>query len=96
MASFQLSRAAAKDLRSIAQYTVKSFGAKQAKVYGQGFEQSFLTIADNPFIGSDVSFIRSGLRRFEHKSHLVFYLSRDNGIYIVRVLHNRQKPSNHL
>ncbi|MBL4909650.1 MAG: type II toxin-antitoxin system RelE/ParE family toxin [Alteromonadaceae bacterium] len=96
MTFYKLSRAAAKDLRTISQYTVQSFGVKQAKIYGDGFEQCLLTLSENPFIGRDVSHIRPSLRRFEHESHLIYYLLRDNGLYIVRVLHNRQNPLKHL
>lgn len=96
MVSYKLSRTAAKDLRGIAQYTVQYFGVKQAKIYGDSFEQCFLSLSENPFIGRDVSHIRPNLRRFEHESHLIYYLLRDNGLYIVRVLHNRQKPVKHL
>ena len=96
MTPYQLSRAAARDLKAIAQYTVKTFGVKQAKTYANGFEQCFLTITDNPFVGRDIGFIRPGLRRFEHESHFIYYLRRDNGIYIVRVLHYRQLSSKHL
>lgn len=96
MTPYKLSRAAAKDLRAISQYTVQSFGVKQAKIYGDSFEQCFLTLSENPFIGRDVSHIRPSFRRFEHESHLIYYLLRDNGLYIVRVLHNRQNPLKHL
>ncbi len=96
MPRYQLSGDAAKDLRGIAKYTVNTFGAKQAQIYGDGIEQCFLAIADNPFIGRDVGHIRPSLHRFEHESHLIFYIIRDTGLYIVRVLHNRQEPSKHL
>jgi toxin ParE1/3/4 len=95
MPVYQLSRDAAKDLHAIAIYTVDTFGAQQAQLYADGLEQCLITIADNPFIGRERGHIRPSLRSFKHESHVIYYLMRDSGLYIVRVLHNRQKASKH-
>jgi len=36
--------------------------------------------------------IRAGLRRMEHGSHVIFYRWLPEGIFIVRVLHERMLP----
>lgn len=36
--------------------------------------------------------LRPGLRRFEHRSHAVFYMQNEDGILIVRILHARMDP----
>jgi len=96
MASYRLSGSAAKDLRAIARYSVQSFGAAKARSYGNSFRTCFETIADNPNIGREYGHIRPSLRRHGHKSHAVFYILQDQGILIVRILHESQDILRHL
>jgi toxin ParE1/3/4 len=37
-----------------------------------------------------------GLRRFEYQSHIVFYVPKDKGVRIVRVLHQSMDVKRHL
>ena len=96
MGVYSLSKAASKDLRSIARYTVKTFGVQQAKIYGESFQVCFKSLAKNPLIGRENNNIRLGLRRFEHKSHAIFYIQREESIFVIRVLHTAQDPEKHL
>ncbi len=91
-----LSKAASKDLRNIARYTARTFGVQQAKAYGQGFQDCFAAIAENPLMGRPYDRIRPGLRCFDHKSHSIYYILQDNGVLVVRVLHARQDAIRHL
>jgi toxin ParE1/3/4 len=93
---YSLSEAAAEDLREIAQYTVRAFGVRQAKAYGDGLRGCFTAMVENPFIGRSYDRIRPGLRCFDHKSHAIYYILQDNGVLIVRVLHVRQDALRHL
>ncbi len=93
---YSLSKAVSADLRAIARYTVRTFGARQAKSYGKGIEDYLLAIGDSPGMGRAYDHIRPGLRCFGHKSHSIYYVLRDRGILIVRVLHSRQDASRHL
>lgn len=96
MAEYRLSRAAQNDLLAIARYTVRTFGAEQSKIYRDGFKACFELIAENPMLGRSQDRIRLGLRCYEHKTHSVFYIEKDNGVLIVRVLHEKQDPARHL
>ena len=96
MAEYRLSEAADADLLQIAYYTTGQFGPRQAMIYGEGFEQCFELIADNPKVGLAKDGIRLGLRCLNHKSHAIFYIETDQGILIVRILHDRQDPARHL
>lgn len=87
---YAISRAAAGDLRNIARYTVRTFGPRQAKAYGDGIQECFAAIAENPHMGRSYDRIRPGLRCFDHKSHAIYYILRDRGVLIFRVLHSRQ------
>lgn len=96
MSKYRLSKAAQNDLLAIARYTVRTFGAVQSKTYRDGFKSCFDLIAQNSKLGHTQDPIRLGLRAFEHKSHTVYYIETDQGILIVRVLHERQDPVRHL
>ena len=85
--SYHLSNKAGEDLRKIARYTVRNFGTRQAKVYALGFQNCFEAVSDNPHIGQSYDHIRLGLRRFDHQSHSIYYMVRENGVLIVRILH---------
>ncbi len=87
MASYRLLKTAAQDLRGIALYTVKKFGLEQASTYGNGILACFETIVEAPLIGQSYDHIRPGLRRYDHKSHAIYYLIQDEIVLVVRVLH---------
>ena len=96
MAEFLISRRADADLGEIADYTIAEFGIEQARRYRDGLLTCFQTLAENPALGRNADTIASGLRRFEHESHIVFFAPSESGVLIVRVLHNRMDPSRHL
>ena len=86
---YHLSRLADNDLLNIAEYTIQEFGIKQARQYRDALENCFLTLAENPNMGRKADELATGLKRFEHQSHIVFYLKDNEDLFIVRVLHNR-------
>lgn len=87
MSLFLVSQAARSDLKNIAAYTQKTWGADQRRVYLKELDLAFLFLAENPFSGASCDYIISDLRKFCHKSHVIFYVIRDNSIFIARVLH---------
>lgn len=95
MADFLLSRRADADLGEIADYTIAEFGIEQARRYRDGLRTCFQTLADNPRLGRSADDIHPGLRRFEHESHVVFFVPREGGVLIVRVLHGRMEVTRH-
>ena len=93
MADFRLSTRAAADLGGIARCTIETFGVEQARRYRDNLEACSRTLAENPRLGRSAERLRPGLRRFEHRSHAVFYMQNRDGIPIVRILHARMEPS---
>lgn len=93
MADVRLSTRAAADLGGIARNTIEIFGVEQARRYRDDLEACFRTLAENPRLGRSAERLRPGLRRFEHRSHAVFYMQNEDGILIVRILHVRMEPS---
>lgn len=89
MAGYSLSSKAAADLDGIYEYTILHFGLEQARVYLFGLHERLQMLAEQPMQGRTADELAPGLRRFEYQSHVVFYLPKDHGIRIVRVLHQR-------
>lgn len=96
MAKYRLSKRADNDLVEIAEYTIREFGIEQARHYRDALEVCFSTLADNPLMGHSAEQFAPQLRRFEHESHIVFYMPEDVGVLVVRILHERLDVDHHL
>ena len=96
MSEYRLSSRAESDLAEIADYTIERFGIEQARRYRDELESCIQTLAANPMIGRSADELGSKLRRCEHQSHIVFYLPSDQGVFVVRVLHQRMDYARHL
>ncbi len=96
MAGYSLSSKAAADLDGIYEYTILHFGLEQAKAYLFGLHERFQMLAAQPTQGRTADELAPGLRRIEYQSHVVFYMSKDDGIRIVRVLHQRMDVARHV
>jgi toxin ParE1/3/4 len=91
-----LSQAAERDIESILEYSLKTFGAMQAETYYRSLRKCFELIAENPEIGLRRSDLTPPLRSHPHQSHVIFYEIHDDFILIVRILHGRMDPRRHL
>ncbi len=87
MTAFSVSRAARADLKNIAAYTQKVWGAEQRRTYLKGLDLAFHFLADNPLAGSPCNYVVEGLRKRRFESHTIFYENVNNTILIDRVLH---------
>jgi toxin ParE1/3/4 len=92
MARLRFSRAAKAELLSIGAYTLKTWGAIQARRYLSGLEQCAEMLAVNPSLGRPCDWIRPGLYRFEKGRHVLFYRQQDDGILVSRILHQCMLP----
>ena len=86
---------ASADLEEIAEFTIERFGIEQARRYRDGLKTCFDQLAYNPVLGRRVEQLMSGLQRFEHQSHVVFYISEPENIFIIRVLHSSSDVPRH-
>lgn len=87
MNAFSVSRAARADLKNIAAYTQKVWGAGQRRTYLKGLDLSFHFLAENPLSGVVCNYVVEGLRKHRFESHTIFYEKFHNDIVVVRVLH---------
>jgi toxin ParE1/3/4 len=93
--TFKLTRAAQADLDSIVDYTLRTWGENQCARYVDELEKSFQWLADNPAAGRACDDIRDGLRRLESGRHVVFFVAKDYGARIVRILHDQMQHDLH-
>jgi toxin ParE1/3/4 len=88
--TYRLSPAARADLRSIWLYTDEIWGREQADRYIMSIEAACKSVADRQAKGRSADHFRQGYRMASVGSHYVFYKpSRDGGIDVIRVLHQR-------
>lgn len=93
MVAYSLSTKAATDLDGIYEYTIITFGLAQARNYLVGLHDCFQMLADNPLYGRSTTELAANLRRLEYQSHIVFYKPKEQGVLIVRVLHQSMDAS---
>ena len=96
MAVYQLTNKAESEIESIYEYSILNFGLRVAQDYISGLHHCFELLTDNYSWGTDYGFIKSGLLRYEYRSHSVYYQSTEDGILIVRVLGSKQNPALHI
>lgn len=96
MAAYKLTQKAEADIEAIYEYSIENFGLGVARSYIDALFERFDLLADNPSWGNSYDFITPGLRRYEHESHSIYYVSDDQGgAMIVRVLGAKQDPARH-
>ncbi len=96
MPDYRLSRKAESDIGAIARYTMDQFGVEQARTYRDSMIACFQALGETPGMGRKVDNIREGYRRFDHRSHVIFYKSEGQDMLIIRVLHKRMNAPRHL
>ena len=97
MNKIQLSQTAESDIALIADYTIYKFGITHARKYRDGLLDTFSLLAENPSLGR--IFKLQGpvlLKRYQYRSHVVFYAETDTGILIVRILGGMMDFEKHL
>lgn len=96
MTNYRLTPAAQRDLSSIWDYPRDRWGAEQAEAYIAEIRAAIERVADDRRRGRRCDEIREGYRRYRTGSHLVFSVTRPDGVDVIRVLHERMDPSRHV
>ena len=96
MPSYELTRAADRDLSDIYTHTYTEFGEAQGDAYFQSIEECLTRLADNPRLGLDIATLRKGYRRFVHKRHSLYYKRTRSGIRVIRILGPGMSPERNL
>lgn len=96
MPEFALRPKARADLDSIWDYTVQTWGHDQAKTYLRALSRTFKALAKKPELGRVYDEVYAGLRVYPSGKHLIFYFVTEEGIDVVRVLHERMDIPAHI
>lgn len=88
-----LSPRAQGDLDEIWTYTVKRWGIDQAAFYTRQIARD---VAAQPMMGRACPDIRAGYHKYPSGSHVLFYRLIQDGIDVVRILHERMDFGRHL
>jgi len=95
--SFDLTRSAQADLKSIARFTQERWGVRQRNAYLKEVDQVFRALTKNPEMGRACDEVREGYRKFPHGSHVIYYKQQGTDLLlIVRILHATMDVDSHL
>jgi len=89
MGEYRITTKADSDLLDIARFTIRKFGVEKARIYKNGLYDCFKALAKNPDLARNASIHAPNLKRYIFKSHTIFFRPEENGIAIVRVLHQK-------
>lgn len=89
MLRYRLTPTAKSDLTDIWNYTVETWGEKQAENYLQDIEDKLNQLGVNPELGKQRPEIAPGYYAFPVRKHIIFYLISENHIDIIGILHGR-------
>lgn len=96
MSEYRLTPAAQRDLSSIWDFTEERWGVSQAEKYLRELQAAIERVADDPGRGCVREEVREDYRSYTIGSHALFYLTRTDGVDVVRVLHQRKDYGRHL
>jgi len=91
-----LSPKAKSDLSEIWDYTLAEWGIDQAEKYVRDLWDAMQQQACDSSTSTDISDVRNGYRKVISGSHVIFFKLTDDGIDVVRILHQRMDFERHL
>lgn len=96
MAKVRLSPRALRDLESIWRHPRLQWGVKQADFYVDLLNAAFDNVAQTPLTAAACDHIRAGYRRRVVERHMVYFKVVDDGIVVIRVMHDRMDAGRYL
>jgi toxin ParE1/3/4 len=92
---YKLSKRAEQDLTVIWNFSVDRWGETQADDYLKTLHAAIQLLVENPQMGKSRDAIRTGYRSFHQGRHLIFYRPYDDGIRVIRILHQSMEVESH-
>ncbi len=87
---------AEQDLLDIWLYTFTEWGERQADKYLDELSNALTLLAEHPQACRERLEFNPPVRIHHHANHLIVYLVRNDGIEIIRVLHDSMEPGDQL
>lgn len=95
MSSVRYSPAAIADIIDIWDYTAETWGVDQADRYADDIRDNCLALASGEKKGRSVD-VREGYLKYAVGKHFVFFVAADDGINVIRILHQQMNTDLHL
>ncbi|MCA9731241.1 type II toxin-antitoxin system RelE/ParE family toxin [candidate division KSB1 bacterium] len=92
----KLSHASRNDLKAIARFTDKRWGRNQRILYLAEFEAAFKSLAETPELGKLCPELKGTPFKYYVGRHSIFYHPIEDGIQIIRILHDAMDFDRHL
>ena len=89
--NIRLTRAAARDIEEIEQFSAVEFGSSQTADYLDGLRDAFVRLRDYPGMGIVRDDLRPETRSLQYRSHRIYYRPMPGGILVQRVLHHARQ-----
>jgi toxin ParE1/3/4 len=96
MASYLLSESAQRDIISIRNYTMDTWGKTQTGKYLTQLEQRLEWLANNSALGTQRNEVKEGYLSFPEGRHIIFYRVAACGIEVMGVVHQSEDIDTHL
>lgn len=96
MKKLAIAAAARDDLRNIARYTEREWGADQARRYLHALRSRLALLRERPRLGRPREELALGLRSLLCGRHVIFYKDREERIEVIRILHGSMDVRRHL
>jgi toxin ParE1/3/4 len=94
--TIRITAQAVADLERVKRQSIRGWGRRHALGYINGLERRFQFLLERPLLGVPRDDLYPGLRSFPQSVHVIYYLTLDDGIRVVRVMHQRMKAASHL
>ncbi|WP_114432619.1 type II toxin-antitoxin system RelE/ParE family toxin [Phyllobacterium bourgognense] len=89
MSEYRLTERAETEILEIFLDSIEMFGVIQARRYKDELDYCFKLLAETPHMGRLAETLGSGVRRHEHKSHVILYEQEANGILVLALVPGR-------
>lgn len=89
MAEYRLSPRAQTDLEDVFDDTVARWGLAQAMRYTDLIEAACVSLATAPYQAPACDHVRMGYRRWAVERHMIYFRVEEDGIAVIRILHQR-------
>jgi toxin ParE1/3/4 len=96
LSRYVLSPRARADLEEIWNYSAAHWGDAQAEAYVRQIQAAIEKVAADPRRGRACDDIRDGYYKASVGSHVLFYRRIENGVDVVRILHQKMDFNRHL
>ncbi len=84
------------DLENIWTYTLETWSLRQADKYYNDLIEAIEFLCEEPKTGKSVEHLRKGYMSFKVNSHLIFYITTEFELDVIRILHVQMDIPNRL